>query len=59
MMEWILLITAMHVNDPKDIPATMTLRTQSQEECERIAETLEYTLKFKQFKLEAKCLKKK
>ena len=49
----------MHVNDPKDIPATMTLRTQSQEECERIAETLEYTLKFKQFKLEAKCLKKK
>ena len=46
------------MNNPKDIPATLELRTQSQEECERIAKTLEYDLKFKQFKLEAKCLKK-
>lgn len=46
------------MNNPKNIPAKLELRTQSQEECERIAETLEYELKFKQFKLEATCSKK-
>jgi hypothetical protein len=59
MMEWILLITAMHMNDPEDIPARIELRFQTQEQCEQTASTLEYWIKFKQFKLETQCLKKK
>jgi hypothetical protein len=45
------------MNDPKDIPARIELRFDTQQQCEQTAQTLEYWLKFKQFKLEATCQK--
>ena len=56
-MEWILLITAIHVNDPKDIPARIELRFETEQQCQQAAQTLDYWIKFKQFTLEAQCQK--
>lgn len=56
---WTLLIIAVHVNDPNDIPARLTMQFPSEHECQAAANSLEYDLKFKQFKLEATCSQKK
>jgi hypothetical protein len=56
---WILLIIAVHINDPNDIPAKMTLHLPNEKECMQAAKSLEYDLKFKQFKLEATCSQKR
>jgi hypothetical protein len=56
---WILLLIAVHVNDPKDIPAKVQLTFETREDCQRAESTLEYWVKFKQFKVETSCLKKK
>ena len=45
------------MNDPEDIPARIELRFETQEQCEQTANTLDYWLKFKQFKLETRCQK--
>jgi len=54
-MEWILLITAIHVNDPEDIPARIELRFETEQQCQQVSQTLDYWIKFKQFKLETQC----
>ena len=56
---WILLIIAVHVNDPTDVPAKLNMTTETKEECEKLAQSLDYWIKFKQFKLETTCLQKK
>lgn len=58
-MEWILLITAMHVNNPDDVPARIQLSFETEKQCLQTAQTLDYWIKFKDFKLETQCLKKK
>lgn len=58
-MEWILLLTAMNINDPTDIPARVELRFHTEQQCLDAAATLDYWVKFKQFKVEASCSKKK
>jgi hypothetical protein len=57
-MEWILLIMAVHVNDPRDVPGRVEIRMPSQQICEQTLETLKYEMKFKSFKVEGQCLKK-
>jgi len=57
-MEWILLITAMKINNPEDIPARIELRFETEQQCLQTAQTLDYWIKFEQFKLETKCQKK-
>lgn len=57
-MEIILLILAVHSKDPSDIPGRVQLSFSSIEECEKAKNTLSYELKFKQFILEAKCVKR-
>jgi hypothetical protein len=58
-MEWILLLIAMNINDPNDIPARVELQFNTEQECRQAADTLTYWVKFKQFKLEATCSQKK
>lgn len=58
-MIWILLLTAMHVDNPKDVPATMQFEVETEERCIALANTFKYELKFKQYKIEASCYLKK
>lgn len=58
-MEWILIIIAVHINDPNDQPARMKFGFETRELCEQTLNTLEYDIKFKSFKLEGRCSQKK
>jgi hypothetical protein len=55
---WILIILAVHVNNPKDIPGQVTLEFPTQQACEQARTTMTSWLKFDQFKIEGKCVKK-
>jgi hypothetical protein len=54
-MEWILILTAMHIDNPEDIPARVEFVLPSQEECIEVAESLDYWIKFKNFIVTAEC----
>jgi len=56
---WLLIILAVHINDPSDQPARLTMQFPSEQQCRSAADTLGYDIKFKQFKLEAICSQKK
>jgi len=51
----VLLITAMHVNYPEDVPARMTMQFSTIQQCEEARKTINYWIKFKQFKVESEC----
>lgn len=54
---WLLILIAVHINDPSDIPGKIELQFDNQPTCEKILSTLKYELKFKSFKVEGKCIK--
>jgi hypothetical protein len=56
---WILMIIAVHINNPEDIPAKVSFSFETKEQCEKIVTSLDYWVKFKDFKIEASCLKRK
>jgi len=55
---WLLMLIAVHVNDPKDIPGRIELTFQDRVSCEQSLQSMTYWLKFSQFKIEGKCVKK-
>jgi hypothetical protein len=55
---WWLIIIAVHINDPSDIPGRVELSFHDQQSCESAMSTIKYYLKFKSFKVEAKCEKR-
>ena len=55
---WILLLLAVNVNDPTDIPGRATIQFRSQQECEQARATVTSWLKFESFKVTAECIKK-
>ena len=52
-----MILIAVHINDSKDIPGRITLQLQTQQQCEQVLSTMEYWLKFENFKVEGKCQK--
>ena len=56
---WILLITAMHSSNPDDTPAKIYLEFDNQQQCEKVADSMTYEIKYKRYKLEPKCYLKK
>ena len=52
---WVLIILAIHVNDPEDIPGKVQLQFQSLQECQQAQSTISYNLKFKSFKVISEC----
>ena len=55
---WLMILIAVHVNDPRDIPGRVTMEFSDQQSCEQSISTITYWLKFNNFKIEAKCVKK-
>ncbi len=55
---WLMILIAVHLNDPKDIPGKITLEFSDQISCERSLQSMNYWLKFDSFKIEGKCVKK-
>lgn len=54
---WLMILIAVHINDPKDIPGKITLQFQTQQQCEQALQSMTYWLKFESFKVEGKCQK--
>jgi hypothetical protein len=54
---WILILVAIHTNNPNDMPGKITLEFQTQQQCEQSLKSMTYWLKFDQFKVVGKCQK--
>lgn len=54
---WLLIIIAVHANNPDDVPGRVELAFRDQKTCEQSLESMTYWLKFKQFKIQGKCVK--
>jgi hypothetical protein len=54
---WLLIILAVHVNNPKDIPGKIIIEFPTQRECEQARNTLQSWLKFESFKVISECKK--
>ena len=55
---WLMILIAVNINDPSDQPAKMSIEFPDQQSCEQAKSTLSYSVKFKNFKIEANCQKK-
>ena len=52
-----MILIAVHMNNPKDQPGRIELLFNDQKTCEHVLSTMKYELKFKSFKVEGSCLK--
>ena len=55
---WTLLLLAVSISNPRDMPATVTLDFPDRTSCEQSAATLTYTIKYNGYKVIAQCQKK-
>lgn len=55
---WLLILTAVNINNPADVPGKVTIEFPSQEACVRSLVTVDAWLKFRNFRVEAQCQKK-
>lgn len=53
-----MILIAVNASDPKDIPAKVMLEFPDQITCEHSRQSISYWIKFDNFKVEAKCVKK-
>lgn len=58
MKTWLLILIAIHINDPLDQPAKVIMELPSRQSCEQAKNTLTYSVKFSQFKVQASCHEK-
>jgi hypothetical protein len=56
-MYWLIII-AVHINDPTDIPGRVELAFHDQQSCLYALNNMKWNLKFKSFKVEATCEKR-
>ena len=54
---WLMILIAVHTNDPRDVPGKITLEFADQVACEQSLKSMSYWLKFESFKVEGKCVK--
>jgi len=54
-MNWVLIIIAVSINNPNDVPARLTLAMGSQQQCEAAKASITYKIKFDSFKVVASC----
>jgi hypothetical protein len=55
---WLMILIAVSISDPRDVPARITLEFVDQATCEQSRQSMQYWTKFESFKIEAKCQKK-
>ena len=54
---WILILIAMHINNPNDQPGRVELEFKDRASCEFALASMKWELKFKNFKVEGECRK--
>ena len=56
-MKWILILLAVNIGDPNDIPGTIQIPFSTEVECEKAAAAMTFKLKFDWYKVTALCKK--
>jgi len=56
-MMWTLIILAVSLNDPMDIPGRVTLNFDTEVACKSAQATIDYKMKFKNYKIISVCQK--
>ena len=56
---WILIIIALNLHNPTDIPGKVSIPMESEAQCNKAKEGMTYWLKFDSFKITATCEKAK
>jgi hypothetical protein len=54
---WVLIILAVHINNPADNPGRVTIKFETEQQCIKAKSSMEYWLKFDQFKVISECKK--
>ena len=54
---WLLIILAVNINNPVDVPGRVSIEFASEQACESARESVKYWLKFEQFKVTGQCVK--
>lgn len=54
---WILILLAVNINNPADVPGRITLEFPTEQACEAVRTTIKYQLKFDGFKVTTQCQK--
>ena len=54
---WLLILIAVEMHNPNDIPAKITMQFDTQQQCEKSLQSMSYWMKFENFKIEGKCQK--
>ena len=54
---WILILIAVHMNDPLDQPGRVELEFPDQQTCQQALASMKWQLKFKSFKVVGECKK--
>jgi hypothetical protein len=52
---WILTLLAVNIFDPSDVPGKIQLTFPTEQQCESVASTMTYKLKFDGFKVISQC----
>ena len=55
---WLLMLMAVHVNNPQDVPGRASIEFATEAECVRAQATVAYWLKFDSFKVVTQCQKR-
>ena len=53
-----MILIAVSINDPKDVPAKVVLEFADQATCEQSLRSMSYWVKFDSFRVEGRCAKK-
>jgi hypothetical protein len=56
---WLLILIAVHSNNPQDQPGKVELTFQDQQTCQQVLSTMKWQLKFSSFKIVGNCIKQK
>jgi len=54
---WLLIILAVNINNPKDVPGRMTIEFVTEQACVQAQQSVKYWLKFDSFKITTSCQK--
>ena len=54
---WALIIIAFNINNPQDVPATITLDMPNAHICEQVLDSMKYQIKHSSYRIEGKCQK--
>ena len=54
---WILVLLAVNINNPNDVPGRVTIEFNTSQSCEQARESVKYWFKFEGFRVQSLCQK--